>query len=244
MISTDTAARFSRRRMWNRLVRWRLPIAGVVGAALAVFGGWVMFSSSWLAAETVTVSGESRLSPRAIEAVADVPLGTPLVRVDLDAIHDRVAAIPDVASVAVHRSWPHSIAIDVTERTAIATVRRDAQWWDVDEDGAVFNGSARRDHDLPVVAIPRAAGRDAMVGAASVIAALPDTLLAQTKRLTAASMDSITLHLNNHREVVWGSSSESDRKVEVLAALLVKVHADGYDVSVPEQPTTTGAGGQ
>jgi cell division protein FtsQ len=61
--------------------------------------------------------------------------------------------------------------------------------------------------------------------------------MAQTRRVRAQSMDSITLTLADGRSVRWGSADESQRKVQVLAILL-KQKASVYDVSVPEQPTT------
>jgi cell division protein FtsQ len=94
-----------------------------------------------------------------------------------------------------------------------------------------------RDQTLPVVALAASADEAARREVASVVAALPDDLLAQTIRVRARSMDSITLSLVDGREIRWGSSDESDRKVQVLAILL-KQRASVYDVSVPEQPTT------
>ena len=61
----------------------------------------------------------------------------------------------------------------------------------------------------------------------------------QMKNITAATKDSIQLNLTNGRTVVWGSRADSAHKLTVLNALL-RIKAGRYDVSAPDQPTTTG----
>ena len=68
---------------------------------------------------------------------------------------------------------------------------------------------------------------------------MPGGLASQTRRITATTMDSIELHLKRGEVVRWGSAADSDRKVEVLTALMVNGKAAQYDVSVPSQPTTS-----
>jgi cell division protein FtsQ len=239
MTEQDTVTRFSRRRLLTRLRALRPWFIAAAAVAVLGFAAWVVLWSSWLAAEDVSVVGDRTISTATVEQAADVSLGTPLVRLDLDQIRDRVSALPAVQSVTVHRSWPHTVSIAITERSPVATLRRDGAWWMVDSEGIIFRKTGERDKDVPVIAVPKKAGPDAVREAATVVDSLPTSLLAQTKRLTAASMDSITLRMKNKSSVLWGSSTESDRKVEVLEALLKDVRATQYNVSVPEQPTTS-----
>ena len=158
------------------------------------------------------------LSAQQIVDAAQVDLGTPLARLDLSSIESSVAAMPAVESVSVHRSWPHTVTIEVTERTPIAAIMRDGAWWVVD---AARRRSSRRtperDASLPVVQAGPRVGDDALAEAAQVISALPDDVLADVRRLTARSRDSIELRLKDHSLVRWGSADETDRKVQVLA---------------------------
>ena len=61
--------------------------------------------------------------PRRCIAGADVPLGTPLSRVDAGAVTRRVEAIRQVASATVSVDWPDHVAIAVTERVPVMAVR-------------------------------------------------------------------------------------------------------------------------
>ena len=236
-MTAPSESRFTRRQ-WARRLRaarpWLLAGSAVGVVALAV---WGVFFSSLLATEKVHVGGTEILTAAEVEDAAAVDLGTPLARVDLDGVRTRIEALPAVRSVTVHRSWPHALEIDVVERTPLVTVPRHGQWFAMDRSGVLFRPTPLRDARLPIAALAPTADDAARREVASVVASLPDDLLADTRRVKARSMDSITLSLADGRQVKWGSADESDRKVEVLAILLEQ-HASVYDVSVPEQPTT------
>jgi cell division protein FtsQ len=239
MNTTDAVSRFNRRRLVSRLVAWRAVIAAVLVVGALGFLAWVVFFSSLLAAETVKVEGAKTVSAHEVAAAAAVPVGTPLVRVDLAKIRASVAKLPAVSSVAVRRSWPHTISIAIKERQPVASVQRAGDWWDVDAHGVVFREVGAKARGLPVIVVKRSAGDDLVTAASGVAAALPPGLVAQTRRITAESLDSVTVHLKDGGTVLWGSSAESDRKVEVLQALMVHSRAATFNVSVPGMPTTS-----
>lgn len=226
------------RRPAKRFARltWLLLLAVTGIVALAA---WALLASSWLATGQVSVDGESTLSDREVVAAASVELGTPLIRLDLDAIERRVSALPPVAAVKVHRDWPSTLSISIAERQPIATLTSSGRWWALDAEGVLFRRVPQPSAHLPVVEVADSSEDAVVQGVASVIAALPPDLLAKVKRLIASSMDSITLDLEDGQEVRWGSSAETQQKVKVLRVLLLQ-RAAVYDVSVPAQPTTAG----
>jgi cell division protein FtsQ len=238
-LTSSSRTRFQQRQWQRRLRSLRPFLIALAVIAVLAFACWVVFFSSWLAARDVEVSGAETVSEDQVVHAASVDLGTPLVRLDLDAIQQRIAKLPAVAAVTVHRSWPHTVSIDITERQPVAAVYREGSWWVMDVTGVVFRRTGGRDPDLPVVAVPARLEEAALREVASVVEVLPDDVLGQVRRFTARSMDSITLRLKDKSTVIWGSAAESDRKVEVLGVLLDQVKAAVYDVSVPEQPTTS-----
>jgi cell division protein FtsQ len=234
-VSTLNRRPASRRRSGRRLL-----VALTVVVALVGFGSWVVLFSSWLAADKVAVSGTTTtLSTTDVESAAQVPLGTPLIRVDLTRIRTAVAALPAVKTVAVRRVWPHTVAITVTERLPVACRYHDGSWQVLDLQGVAFRASGTRPPGLPVLAVDASSPDHLLAQTAEVAAALPADLASQTRRISAPTMDSIELHLKSGDDVRWGSSADSDRKVEVLTALMVNGKASHYDVSVPSQPTTS-----
>lgn len=228
---------FTRRRWGQRLRRVR-PFL-YAGLVVAVVGGagWLMFFSSVVTVSEVSVSGNETLSATRVEAVAKAPMGRPLARVDLGAIRARVETIPAVKSVSVSRSWPHTVAITVTERTPVAAVDRGAGLQAVDEDGVLFGSYPRLLADLPRVQTAPDVKSEALAEAARVVTSLRSDIQARVERVEVETIDRIRLRLAGGRTVMWGSAEDSAEKAAVLAVLLEQ-EAQEIDVSVPGRPTT------
>ena len=238
---TDATTRRSRRafarRQWaRRWLTWKYVLAALVLVAVVAGAIWLFLFSSVLAVKQVDVSGTEGLRPAQVRAVAGLDTGEPLARVDLDDVRSRVQALALVRSAEVTRKWPDTIAIEVQERVAIATVEIGAQLRGLDLDGVVFDEFAEPPPGLPRVETSADAGREALREAAAVVSALPEDLAARVDHVEVATVDQISLVLRDDRVVVWGSAEESDLKAEVLVGLLA-TPGSAYDVSVPGQPT-------
>jgi cell division septal protein FtsQ len=232
------SGRFTRRRIsgWFR----RPLIVGLVAAMFVGFAAWVVYGSSWLGVRSVRVEGTSFLTPDQVERAARIDPGTPLARLDVDAVEGRVAVLPAVDEVDVRRDWPDGVRIVVRERVAVAVVRQDGEDLAMDAEGVLFREYREPPKRLPLVRaddLDRDGREDALREVASVVGALDTGIARQVDHVEVASMDSIALILSSGDEVRWGSAAQSDLKARVLATLL-DVEASVYDVSVPEQPTT------
>ncbi len=209
---------------------------GFLTLVLLVGGTWLVFFSSVLAAQQVSVSGTSYLTRAQVEQAARVPLGRPLARVDLATVRARVEALPAVLDATVSRAWPDGVRIEVRERTAVAVVTVGGTVTGMDADGALFRDYPQAPGNLPDVRTSGATDRQVRREAATVVAALPEALARQVDHLEVSTIDQITLALRDGRTVLWGSAEDSATKARVLEVLL-KREAQVYDVSVPAQPT-------
>ncbi|HYJ67099.1 MAG TPA: FtsQ-type POTRA domain-containing protein [Nocardioidaceae bacterium] len=231
-------APFARRRF----TRWfgRRQVVVLLVVAVIGFGAWVVYGSTWLGVTSVEIEGTSYLTPSEVRRVAAIEDDTPLARLDLDAVEDRVAELPAVADVDVRRDWPNGVRIVIEEREAVAVVRQDGEYQAMDAEGVLFRTYRRPPHRLPLVRagqLEERGSEDALHEVASVVGSLDRPIAREVDHVEVASMDAIELVLSNGDEVRWGSSAQSDLKARVLATLL-EVDASVYDVSVPEQPTT------
>ncbi|TCM50372.1 cell division protein FtsQ/DivIB [Kribbella sp. VKM Ac-2568] len=240
--STDLARaqqRFARRQ---RLVRWRGWLPWTVGGLVVVLGGitvWLFYFSSVFAVSGVKVSGADTVPVATITQVAEAPTGTPLVKVDLAAIAERVRTIQAVADAQVTRAWPNQLKIVVTERVPVVVVTDGSNFELVDATGVAFKTVPARPEGLPE-ALVVGSRRDVTIrSVVTVSAALPVKLRSEVESISAASPDSITLNLGSTVKVVWGSSDDSARKAEVLSVLMRR-EAKVYDVSAPDLPVTKG----
>ncbi len=121
---------------------------------------------------------------------------------------------------SVTRQWPHEVRIEVEERTAVAVIQMGDQLRSLDGDGVIFGSLRRAPDDLPRVQSAGGTSSDALREAATVASALEPAFLATVDHLEVETVDRITLALRDGRLVRWGSAEESDRKAEVLSALL------------------------
>jgi cell division protein FtsQ len=203
---------------------------------------YLLFFSSMFGVKEVAVSGSRTVTADQIRAVADVPAGEPLLRLSTGEIRDRVAAMPGIATVEVTRSWPTTVAITVTERTAIA-------FFDsgpggdgvhlVDGGGVVFKTVPARPPGLPELKLPKVSADDPVTRAVTaVLGVLPEQLLKQVTTATAKTPASVEFTLSSGKVVRWGTAEQTDRKAKVLAALLTQ-EGKVYDVAAPELPTIT-----
>jgi len=231
--------RFVRRQWARRWLRWRAVVALVLAIVLLVFGIWLVFFSSVLVVKGVDVQGTQLLRVQQVRAMAAVPTGQPLARVDIDAIAERVGRMPAVKDVDVSRQWPDGILVTVTERVPVAVVQHGQGYSAIDADGVLFRDYPRRPKELPVITAEDDVDRDAMIEGAAVAGSLPAEIRGRVDHVEVESIDRISLVLRDERTVLWGSAERSDDKAGVLQALLKAApKAKEYDVSVPGQPTT------
>lgn len=230
--------RFARRQWRRRWLAWRYLLAGVLVLALVGGGVWAVWFSSWLAVETVDVSGAQTVEAADIRARSGIEEGDPLVRLDLAGAERRIGALAVVRSVSVTRQWPNGVLISIEERVPIAVVEIGGQLRGMDAEGVVFRDYKKAPPNLPRVETSIGTTSAALKEAAKVISALPQSLTLLVDHVQVTTVDQISLVLKDGRTVVWGSADESETKAEVLETLLATVQAQVYDVSVPSKPTT------
>lgn len=227
----------SRRRRMIWLASLGTLVALVAGVALTAF-------SPLMALRTIDVAGTARIDAAAIKKALENQIGRPLPLVDQGAIRADLAAFPLIRSYSVESHPPNTIVVRIVERQPIGVIAAGAKFDLVDAAKVKIATSDARPDGFPLIQATGAAqDADATSGfaaAASVLSALPSTLLAQVDTITAATRDDVGFTLRGSSStVVWGSADDSDLKAAALAALLRSVpKANRYDVSSPHSVTT------
>jgi cell division protein FtsQ len=226
------------RRARKRRSRRRRALAFfVIVLVLALIGGslWVMYFSTVLVTKRVDVVGTRELAPAQVSLAAQVPLGVPLARQDLDAIAQRTTTLRAIEVASVTRDWPNTIKLAVVERRPVIAVRQPEGYVLVDKSGVAY----QTQHVLPpevLLAVVNPGDVPLLSDMATVAAASPKKLRRMVDRMTASNRDSITLVLDSGKTVTWGSSSDSALKAQVVTALLKKKPESSIDVSSPHNP--------
>lgn len=85
-------------------------------------GGFAVYMSPLFAIQKVDVEGAQHLTSDNLTQLAAIPQGSTLLRADFTGIQDRIKANTWVESVEIHRSFPSTLVINVTERKIAAVV--------------------------------------------------------------------------------------------------------------------------
>lgn len=233
----------------------------ILALALVLLGGgalWVLYGSRWTHVERVSVSGTEVLTQAQVREAADVPVGKPLVSVDVDAIESRLLRkLPRIDSVEVARSWPHGIGLKVVERTPVLIVEstgKGGKYVEVDAKGVRFATVSVAPEGVPALQLTlsgagsqtaslRRFGSDRLVREAVRVAGdLPSAVARAVKAVEVRSYDSISLELGDGRTVAWGSGERGGAKARALTALMKAAPgARHFDVSVPTAPASSGS---
>ncbi|PJJ56022.1 cell division protein FtsQ [Mumia flava] len=235
---TTTTDRFAARRWRARLVRARPWLLALLGLGLVAVAVWVVAGTSVLGVDDVEVDGNRTVDAQVVVDAAEVVTGTPLVRLDTDAIRERVATVPQVASVEVRRRLPGTVVVTVVERTPVAEVTIAGETLLLADDGVVYPPAGRVPGRLPAVEVAdRVRDRDAALSeVAAAISAMEESVARRVSEVQVRSRDGITLSLRDGAVVEWGSADQPELKAEVLGVLLAQ-KAARYDVSTPGRPT-------
>jgi cell division protein FtsQ len=231
----------------RRRLPWRVAFFALAGFAIIAGVAWALLGDRVFVVRSIAVTGTRLVSPARVIAAADVPLGTPLTRVDPGAVTRRVETIPQVASATVSEDWPDHLTIAVTERVPVLAVRMASGGYDlVDPTGVIVRMAKTRPGGLPlfVTTLPGSAlrGDPGVAAAAAVLTELTPALARAVATVSAAQVlneagpaaaaEQVTLWMDGGRTVVWGdpgNGAVKDREIEILLRGTVNY----LDVSAP-----------
>ncbi len=208
------------RRRWLLLCVVGTMVSGAV---------WVLFASPWLTLRTVRVEGTQTLAVEQVQHVTQHLVGQPLARVDREQVQRQVQAIPEVAAASVTRHWPHTLEVRVRERVAVARTGEPTPRL-VDVQGVTWTAAqpwTPTQRGLPEISLTapslgqqseQAAYRLGAQVAQQVQRGLPPALGVEVSQVQVRA-DQAVVVFTDGRQVLWGDSSNSQSKVEVLAVL-------------------------
>ena len=225
-----------RPRARRRRTPWRAAFFVLAGFAIIAAVAWALLGNRLFIVRSVTVSGTHLVTQGQVIAAADVPLGTPLLRVDAGAVARRVEAIRQVASATVTEDWPDHVVIAVTERVPSLAVRMTGGGYDLlDRTGTIVRFASKRPAGLPLLATTLTGGAlrgdPGVAAAAEVLAELDTTLARSVAEVSVAQVltgngnsvvtaQQVTLSLRDGKTVVWGDPSNAAQKNRELTILL------------------------
>jgi cell division protein FtsQ len=214
--------------------RWPLFVGLAVILAVFVGLGYVVFISPLLGVKSVSVTGASDELTTQVKAAVDIADGTPLARVDLDAVAAKVEAVPEVFEVEVARGWPDTVTIAVTPRVPVAVTSANGQYWLLDRTGDPYLAVAAPPAGMTMVQlVAPGTGDPSTLAAVTVVQALAPDFRPQVTELSARTAFDVELTLTDGKKVLWGEATQSAEKMQILPALLAAQDGTSYDITDP-----------
>lgn len=232
----------------------RLSIVVAILAALAI-GAVAVYNSSLFTIQNVRVSGVEHLTSEEMSALAAVPSGSTLLRVDTAAIEKRLKQDAWVLDVKVNRIFPDTLELAVTEREIAAVVEvptSDAkanQAWAIASDhmwlmpipdpeseaGQRTSAKVYEDAEAALVIKDVPFGTKAQVGtycsddsvlnALDIVSGMTTELAGRVKTVYAEGVEETRLVLDNNVEIAFGSA-ENIRDKERVCLEIMEQHPD------------------
>lgn len=228
---------------------WRAAFFALAGFGIVAGVVWALLGSRLLVVRSVSVTGTRLVTRAQVLAAAEVPLGTPLMRVNTAQVAQRIEEIRQVASASVTKDWPDHLAITIRERVPVVAVRMAGGGYDlVDVSGVIVRWSKARPAALPLFQTSLSGsalrGDPGLAQTSAVLAELPRWLFKSVGRVAVADEsagapadDQVTLYLRDHKTVVWGGTDGAAQKAKELAILL-RAPDQYFDVSAPGTAVT------
>jgi cell division protein FtsQ len=219
------------RSLARRIARWAVAVlvALIALAALAWF-------TPLLSVRSVQIVGLTGAPEQQVREVLKIPDDRSMLRIDPDAVAQRVAALPKVRSVRVRRIFPNTVRVTVVERTAVLFFDSPQGSHLLDGDGVEF-AIEPPPPELPKLTTDHPGDSDPVTrAAAAVLTATPPALRAQVGEVVARSVSNVVLNLRDGRTVLWGGPGDSARKAAVIGPVLTRP-GTVFDVSSPDLVT-------
>jgi cell division septal protein FtsQ len=221
--------------------KWRAAFFVLAGVGIIGAVTFALLGSRLLVVRAITVSGAHLVTPAQVIAAADVPAGTPLIRVDPAQVALRVEArIRQVETARVSKQWPDGLAITIRERVPVVAVRMAGGGYDlVDHDGVIVNWAKARPARLPLLetSLPGSElrGDQGVAAVSAVLAGLPGWLSDQVKAVSvnapgSGTSPAVRLYLSGGVTVDWGGPDRARVKAQELATLMRDTGQSGNTV--------------
>lgn len=232
--------------------RLRLAIAAALVSGLGLVGAWFLIrDSSFVAVEHVTVTGAAGAEAGAIRAALD-SAARKMTTLDVQSrrLHAAVVRFPEVKGLRVSTQFPHGMVIHVIELLPVALVRAFGREVPVSGDGTLLP-RVRATSPLPLIALPESPSGGRLrqpwaLGAASLLAAAPRSLLARLTEALRVTGHGLVVQIHAGPSIYFGDSSRAWAKWVAAMAVLADPGSAGasyIDVTDPARPVAgTGAG--
>jgi cell division protein FtsQ len=244
-----------RPRNLRKLIEWYAVWTALTLFVVSVLAGFILSLPVWRVS-SVQVVGNNYLSEAKIVNAAKIPQGENIFLIDLDKVKKRYSNVIQIKGINVKWKLPHTIVIDVKERTpfAIAVIGGVASL--IDDEGYVIarqslTSSVYRS-DIAKFPVIRGINKKSLEGGirlnsgdrsfvTSALNMLSKFIDLGTIQIEAGNREDIIIFIEDILKVKIGDQRDMEKKIMIVRAMLGSVKGkwtkvDYIDVRVPDNP--------
>lgn len=248
----DVRAEQRAKRQRKQYLVYIARIAAVIAVVLViVFGSIFIYRSDLFHVENVQVNGSEHLTSQEITSVAAISDDSTLLRLDSKGIKERLEDNAWIQSASIHRVFPNTVVIDITEREPGAVAKiNDKSNWVISTDGAWLSAATTDDWENAMKIVDVSPSMSAPISgsmctdgginnALEILNTISDDLRSRIVSISAESSIKTSLNLEDGVTVAFGDSSDVELKESVINSLLDEYEGkiSYINVRVPTRPT-------
>ncbi|GBD84683.1 cell division protein DivIB [bacterium BMS3Abin02] len=248
-MSIEPRLEHRRRQVRETAARGRLKTVLWTVALVSVFGigAWIV-QSPWLAVQQIGLYGVEHSDAAAIVEKAGVRVDVPMLRVRPRTVEELLEQDPWISRAKVSRTFPHTVEIQIRERTAAAGLQWGTRWLLIAADGMLLGPADRVPDDAALLLLGdvdpgapgKIVGQGLVGGAVEFVAALPAPMRSGTV------VDLRDGELWSRTAAVYvrlGSPADMAAKAAALEAVLADGVPEGSVINLiaPSRPAVEGS---
>jgi len=221
-------------KLRRRAVLWVVALGGVLitAAVITLYAPWLRLFDL----RELVVTGHRYTAVEEIVRAADLSRGQPLLSISLRGVMTRVETLPWIDKAEAHRSFPHTVAITITEREAIARLAQpDGSCLLLGTGGVILESTCDGFEAGTVVVGARTSGTcPGSVLADERVVWLIDTLHAtefpglNVRQIDVSDLSSVVLYAESDLRIRFGGIEHGSLRVEELLALCSTIDVSEY----------------
>ena len=222
-------------------LRLRRMLVVLLLVGLGGLGGWLVYHSSYLAVDEISVNGQVESRAAAILAEHGVALGVPTINLRSGAIESALLGDPWIAKASVKVTWPGSVAVEVIEHVPLSWVEAGDLWLLATASGTVLEVAAEPVPGMPLISVGSIPVAFGIVADAAAIAGLefvgelsPELAI---DAIVTGSSEELSAVVAGHR-LLLGYPTDMAEKAAAFTAVLESGVPEGAEINVvsPERP--------
>lgn len=206
-------------------------------ALLLLLFCWQVVQAPWfLGVKNIEVLNVTTLSPWQVEQIAGISRGMSLLKIDLGQIKSRLEADKRILSANVHRRYPSTLVIQISENTGVVAVPYFSNWLEVDLEGRVLAVTTQfAALNLPVVTGlqqsivtvgERLTDQSGWALARDCISKLQPALLGEISEINVSNPNNLILYSRDPLRIVVGTNDKLEEKFAALSSMLDQIRTE------------------